>query len=154
MGVEIERKFLVRDDTWREGARGKAIRQGYLALGPPVAVRVRISGAAAILNIKKAVLDIEREEFEYAIPLDDAHTLLDGLCSGAVIEKTRFEITHAGVLWEVDEFHGANAGLIVAEVELASIDQHVVRPPWAGEEVSDDPRYLNTSLAQRPFREW
>jgi len=154
MGTEIERKFLVIDDSWRKNSVGVFYRQGYLAVGPPVAVRVRVAGAKALLNIKKATLDIARAEFEYAIPAEDAESMLAELCEGSLIEKTRYKIPFAGHLWEVDEFHGENAGLIVAEIELTRADESFERPPWVGNEVSNDPRYLNACLARRPFSRW
>lgn len=154
MGSEIERKFLVVGEGWRVGARAAPCRQGYLAVGPPVAVRVRIMGGRATLNIKRAILDIERDEFEYPLPLEDAEALLAGLCQGTVIEKTRYVTRYADLVWEVDVFEGANAGLVVAEVELDHAVQRVDLPPWVGAEVSGDPRYLNTSLALHPYTRW
>jgi len=154
MGTEIERKFLVKGDAWREGAKGVPCRQGYMCVGPPVAARVRIMGDRATLNVKRATLDIARDEFEYTIPREDAEALLAGLCEGHVIEKTRYEIEYAGMTWEVDEFHGVNAGLIVAEIELDAVDQEFDRPPWVGEEVSSDARYLNSHLTRHPYSEW
>ena len=153
MGREIERKFRVIGDDWRSGAEGERIRQGYLAFGPPTAVRVRISGGKANLNIKTATTEIERAEYEYAIPLADAEELL-GMCQGHEVEKTRYRVEHAGRVWEIDVFQGVNAGLIVAEVELDSRDATFETPQWVGEEVSGDPRYLNTHLSLTPYREW
>ena len=166
MGKEIERKFLVRDDTWRvEADAGLHCAQGYLCVGPPVAVRVRIMGGKAMLNIKKAVLStggeipgaihaVERDEFEYPIPLDDAEALLAGLCNGYPIEKTRHKFSYGGYVWEIDVFAGENAGLIVAEIELSSADEPFERPSWLAEEVSHDPRYLNSNLSRKPFSQW
>jgi adenylate cyclase len=154
MGYEIERKFLVKDEGWREGGNGKAMRQGYLAVGPPVAIRVRIANGQAILNIKKATTDIGRDEFEYAVPAADAEVMLAGLCEGYIIEKTRHDVWHAGKKWEIDVFEGANAGLIVAEIELDDASEHFERPPWLGPEVSHDPRYLNSCLSRRPYSLW
>jgi adenylate cyclase len=154
VGKEIERKFLVRDTSWKEGAKGVPYRQGYLAVGPPVAVRVRIAGGKALLNVKRATLDISRDEFEYQIPLEDAEAMLDGLCEGLLIEKMRYKVIYAGVLWEIDVFEGANEGLVVAEIELSDPEQHFEHPPWLGEEVSGDPRYLNTSLSRFPYSQW
>ena len=154
MGTEIERKFLVTDGSWREGAEGIAYRQGYMATGPPVAVRARIMGAKAVITIKKATVDIARDEFEYAIPLADAEAILARLCTGHIIEKTRYKVPFDGLVWEVDVFEGANAGLIVAEVELEDVAQFFGKPPWAGEEVSHDPRYLNSNLSKRPYTDW
>ena len=154
MGKEIERKFLVKDESWREGTTGVPYRQGYLAVGPPVAVRVRIAGGKAYLNIKKSTLDTSRDEFEYPIPIEDAQTILSHLCKGFPIEKTRYKIAFADMLWDIDVFEGANHGLIVAEIELADPDQHFERPPWLGQEVSADPRYLNSSLSLNPYSHW
>lgn len=154
MGREIERKFLVADDGWRPGFDPKPMRQGYLSFGPPASVRVRVSAAKAYLNIKQSTLNIARDEFEYAIPVADAEFMLAHLCAGQSIEKTRHHVRHGGLVWEVDVFEGANAGLVVAEVELQRADQHVDLPPWTGREVSGDARYLNSSLAQRPFITW
>lgn len=155
MGIEIERKFLIRDASWRaEADAGLHCVQGYLCVGPPVAVRVRIMGGEAKLNIKKATLSVQRDEFEYAIPLDDAEALLAGLCDGYAVEKTRHKLRHGGRTWEIDVFGGENAGLTVAEIELPSPDAPFERPPWLGVEVSDDPRYLNSNLSRMPFNRW
>lgn len=154
MGREIERKFLVASDAWRPGFDPKPMRQGYLTFGPPVSVRVRVSGQKAYLNIKQSTLSIARDEFEYEIPVTDAEHLLAHGCAGQAVVKTRHHVKHGGLLWEVDVFEGANAGLVVAEVELDSEHQRVDLPLWVGREVSGDPRYLNSSLAQRPFTTW
>jgi adenylate cyclase len=154
VGREIERKFLVTGDGWRPGEAPKPMRQGYVAFGPPASVRVRISGQTAHLNIKQSTLAIARDEFEYEIPVDDAEFMLANLCAGPLVEKTRYHVRHGGLLWEVDVFEGANAGLVLAEIELDSLDQHVSPPAWVGMEVSGDARYLNSSLAQRPFTRW
>ena len=154
MGTEIERKFLVVGDGWRGKGDGKLLQQGYLCFGPPVAVRVRMSGEHAVLNMKKASLSITRDEFEYAIPCADGAEILAKLCEGSIIEKTRYEVKYKGMIWEVDEFHGANAGLIIAEIELSSEEQTFEKPAWVGEEVSAEPRYLNTHLSRRPYSTW
>ena len=154
MGKEIERKFLVAGDGWREGAKGTRLRQGYLCQGPPVAARVRVAGEKAWLNIKKATVDIVRDEFEYEIPVEDAEHILSHLCQGFPIEKTRYEVDYGGLTWEIDVFEGFNEGLIVAEVELEAEDQHVEFPPWLGPEVSSEPRYFNSCLTQHPYRDW
>ncbi len=155
MGIEIERKFLVNDDSWRTpDLAGTPIRQGYLAVGPPSAVRVRIAGDKAILNVKSAVISITRLEFEYPVPVDDAEEILESACDGRIVRKTRFLVEHAGMTWEVDVFDGPNEGLIVAELELESEDQPFEKPPWLGEEVSGEPRYLNTHLSTHPYTEW
>lgn len=152
MGREIERKFLVAGKPWQEG--GVAIRQAYLAFGPPVAVRVRIAGERANLNLKQATLDISRAEYEYEIPLADAEELLFQHRVGASIEKTRYRVPFEGRTWEIDVFEGANAGLVVAEIELEGEDAALALPPWVGPEVSGDARYLNTHLALHPYRDW
>lgn len=154
MGTEIERKFLVNGDAWREGAQRLECAQGYLTTGPPVSVRVRTMGDRAMLTVKSGRSGITRAEYEYTIPVDDARELLATACCSAVIEKTRHLVQHAGMTWEVDEFHGDNEGLLVAEIELETEDQPFESPPWIGEEVSLDPRYLNSSLSQHPYSEW
>ncbi|MCC6795094.1 MAG: CYTH domain-containing protein [Candidatus Hydrogenedentes bacterium] len=154
MGVEIERKFLVCGEDWGQTPRAEHCRQGYLAFGPPVAVRVRIMGGVATLNVKTATTAISRHEFEYEIPMTDAESILATSCAGAIIEKTRHCVEYGGKTWEVDVFAGSNAGLIVAEIEIDSEDEPFERPPWLGREVSGVPRYLNTSLCQRPYSEW
>ncbi len=155
MAREIERKFLLRDDGWRAAVEhSEHLRQGYLAGTPHCSVRVRIGGDAAHLNIKSATLGIEREEFEYPIPLADAETMLRLLCGGRTLDKTRHTIHHGGYAWEVDEFHGANQGLVVAEIELPRVDAEFSRPAWLGAEVSSDPRYYNTCLAEHPYDTW
>lgn len=155
MGIEIERKFLVVNEQWREQCSGGIlIRQGYLALGPPTAVRVRLAGGHATLNVKTATVHIARNEFEYGIPLGDGEAMLEAIRARHIIEKTRYEAVFDGLTWEIDEFHGANKGLIVAELELDSVGQTFSCPEWIGEEVSHDPRYLNTHLSRHPYMQW
>ena len=154
MAVEIERKFLVRNDDWRQGAVGTNYRQGYLSIDPERTVRVRIAGDKGFLTIKGKTEGMSRSEFEYPIPLEEAAQLLDALCLRPMIEKIRYCVTYAGNLWEIDEFAGENEGLILAEIELATSDQQVELPPWAGEEVTSDARYYNASLSQIPYRDW
>lgn len=154
MAVEIERKFLVRDASWREGEpAGMRMSQGYLSRERGRTVRVRLAGNQAWLTIKGMAEGISRPEYEYNIPVEDAAELLS-LCTGSVIDKTRYPIAYGGHVWEVDVFHGENAGLIVAEVELADESEIPEMPPWVGEEVSEDRRYANSMLAERPFSEW
>lgn len=153
MYQEIERKFLVAADDWRGETVGVPIRQGYLSRGIGTTVRVRRAGAQARLTIKGPVSDGVRPEFEYDIPAAEAEQLL-ALCGTALVEKTRYEVPHRGHVWEVDVFEGRNAGLVVAEIELDSVGELVELPDWVGTEVTDDPRYLNASLAERPFRDW
>ncbi len=154
MGTEIERKFLVRGDGWRQGAAGTRYRQGYLSTAAERNVRVRLAGARGFLTVKGRAEGLTRLEFEYEIPAADAERLLDELCRKPLIEKTRFVVEHRGATWEIDEFEGVNAGLVVAEVELEDEDQEVDLPPWVGAEVSEDPRYLNASLVDKPFATW
>ncbi len=154
MGIEIERKFLVSGDGWREGARGVVIRQGYLCSRGDTLVRVRTCGDDAFLTIKGDNSGIARVEFEYPVPAADAAAMLDRLCQRPLIEKTRYAVEFEGLEWVVDDFAGDNAGLIVAEVELADVDQAVPLPPWIGREVTLDPRFLNVNLASRPFTRW
>lgn len=154
MGVEIERKFLVVDDTWMQQVRSRTrISQGYLANEQGVTVRVRIKGDQGYLTIKGRSEGISRAEFEYAIPVDDAEAML-GLASGPVIDKVRHLVDVAGRTWEVDVFAGDNAGLVIAEVELPSEDVELTVPDWAGDDVSQDARYYNVNLASRPFTSW
>ena len=153
MPRETERKFLVTSDAWRGRALGVTYRQGYLSTVPERIVRVRTAGAEAFLTVKGPTTDNSRLEFEYHIPLADAEQML-ALCEGPLVEKTRFEIPHAGRIWQVDEFLGDNRGLIVAEVELASAADAIDIPDWIGTEVSGDPRYYNSNLAITPFSQW
>lgn len=154
MAKEIERKFLVTGDAWREKAAGTRYRQGYLSSHPERTVRVRIAGRKGFLTIKGPSRGATRDEFEYPIPLADAEALLTQLCERPLIEKTRFQVRYKGLTWEIDVFEGENRGLVVAEVELKSEDQAVPVPPWIGREVTDDARYFNSNLAKRPFRRW
>ncbi|WP_295990184.1 CYTH domain-containing protein [Rugamonas sp.] len=154
MGVEIERKFLVRGDDWRALGEARLMRQGYLSTDPDRTVRVRIEGESATMTIKGRSVGASRGEWEYAIPLADAAELLDRLCLQPLIEKYRRRIAHAGMLWEVDEFLGANAGLVVAEIELASEDQAFDRPAWVAAEVTDERRYFNSNLIRLPYSQW
>ncbi|NIA00371.1 CYTH domain-containing protein [Massilia sp. CCM 8734] len=154
MGVEIERKFLLAGDAWRSLGEPVLLRQGYLSTDPDRTVRVRIEGGGATLTIKGRSEDAMRGEWEYPIPLADAGELLDRLCQQPIIEKYRRRITFAGNVWEVDEFLGANAGLMFAEIELASEDQAFEKPDWIGEEVTHDRRYFNSSLIRLPFSQW
>jgi adenylate cyclase len=155
MGTEIERKFLIKDDRWRlQASGGVRYRQGYLSTDRQRSVRVRVAGEAGSLTIKGETRGIRRSEFEYAIPLEDAIAMLDEVCLRPLIEKVRYRVQTGGRLWEVDEFLGANAGLLVAEVELAGEDEALELPEWVGEEVSADARYFNVNLVAAPFSEW
>ena len=152
MGIEIERKFLVVGDDWRQ-APAVPYAQGYLNRDKQRTVRVRIAQGQAWLTVKGANAGATRAEFEYAIPVADAEQLL-ALCDGPLVRKLRRVVVHAGSTWEIDEFQGDNAGLVVAEIELPSEDAPFEPPPWLGAEVTHDPRYFNSSLATAPFSTW
>ncbi len=154
MATEIERKFTVKSDQWRKLATGIVYRQGYIATKKGITVRVRLVGNQGYLTIKGSTVGISRTEYEYPIPAADAQAMLDSLCERPLIEKTRYKVEHAGLIWEVDEFAGENQGLIIAEVELADENQIIELPDWIGIEVSDDPRYFNANLVQYPFSKW
>jgi adenylate cyclase len=153
MGTEIERKFLVVGDDWRRGASGSSYIQGYLSRDVARVVRIRQTGPSAYLTIKGTAEGTKRPEFEYPIPLSDAQQLMK-LCLRPLVEKTRYVIKYGGKRWEVDEFHGDNHGLILAEIELSSEDESIEIPPWIGQEVSGDSRYFNSSLSERPYTQW
>jgi CYTH domain-containing protein len=154
MGKEIERKFLLSGDAWRNLAEGVPYRQGYLTTNKQRTVRVRTVGERGYLTIKGISVGNARAEYEYEIPTRDANEMLDALCERPIIEKDRYTISVGEVIWEVDEFKGINQGLIVAEVELSSEDQQVDLPDWVGEEVSGDPKYFNASLISHPYSSW
>jgi adenylate cyclase len=156
MGVEIERKFLVRRDLWPGASvitSSTPFQQGYLSRERGRTVRIRRAGDHAYLTIKGESVALVRPEFEYEIPVTDAGPLL-AMCAGPIIEKVRHLVEHEGHTWEVDEFSGANAGLLVAEIELTRADDGFARPAWVGDEVTDDRRYLNSNLVEHPFAEW
>ena len=161
MPLEIERKFLVTCEGWRAAAHQVVpMAQGYINdMGAmdrgeqKASVRVRIQGDAAFLNLKSRELGHTRQEFDYQIPVADARALL-ALCVGGVVDKRRHYVNHEGHLWEVDEFLGDNAGLVVAEIELEHADEAFVKPAWAGRQVTDAARYYNLALAARPYSRW
>ncbi len=161
MGIEIERKFLVINDAWRGAAHEVvAMAQGYLndqamveGGAQKASVRVRIEGDAAYLNLKSRERGHTRQEFNYPIPVDEARSLLV-LCVGGLIDKRRHYVRHEGHLWEVDEFLGDNAGLVVAEIELQHADEAFALPAWTGKQVTDSLRYYNLALASRPYSQW
>ncbi|MGV7210017.1 CYTH domain-containing protein [Oxalobacteraceae bacterium A2-2] len=154
MGVEIERKFLLRGEAWRTLGEPVLLRQGYLSSQRERVVRVRIEGGRGVLTIKGANQGASRGEWEYEIPVAEAAELLDRLCERPLIEKYRRRIAHGGHVWEVDEFLGENAGLAVAEIELSAEDEAFDKPDWAGEEVTADVRYLNSNLIKHPYTAW
>jgi len=154
MATEIERKYLVKGDSWRSVAVGSVYRQGYIATQGGATVRVRIAADKGYLTIKGVRVGFSRSEFEYLIPLEDAENMLHTLCERPLIEKIRYKIEWDDLIWEIDEFDGANKGLILAEVELKDENQLFEIPSWIGEEVSQDPRYYNSYLVQHPFTQW
>ena len=155
MALEIERKFLVKGDGWRGVVEPMRMRQGYVPTENHVTVRVRTAGAKAWITLKTPAKDLVRQEFEYEIPLADANAMLDSMC-GSVVEKNRYRISAAeqGLAWEVDEFLGANAPLVTAEIELPDVEFAVQLPEWVGCEVTDDNRFKNNRLAERPYSAW
>ncbi|RXR00940.1 CYTH domain-containing protein [Pseudoxanthomonas composti] len=161
MAIEIERKFLVTGDAWRAAAHAVIpMAQGYLndvgaveAGTQKASVRVRLQGETAFLNIKSRQMGHTRQEFEYPVPVEDARALL-ALCVGGLVDKRRHLVTVGAHLWEVDEFLGDNAGLVVAEVELGAADEAFEKPEWAGAEVTDEGRYYNLALASHPYARW
>jgi adenylate cyclase len=154
MGIEIERKFLVNGEAWKDLSTGTTYRQGYLSTEKERTVRVRTINDKGFLTIKGLTRGASRAEFEYDIPADDANQLLDELCLKPLIEKKRYKIQHDGLIWEVDAFFGENDGLIVAEIELESEDQMFTKPEWVGAEVTGDPRYYNANLIANPYKNW
>lgn len=153
--LEIERKFLVHSNAWKALAtQSVPMRQGYLNAEIGCSVRVRIADQAAWLNIKSATIGAQRLEFEYPIPLADAHRMLDTLTCKPLIEKTRHFVEIGRHTWEIDVFEGDNAGLIVAEIELDDAAESFEKPDWVGEEVTHDPRYYNTCLSSHPYKDW
>lgn len=154
MGEEIERKFLVTGDGWRRMAEGTRYRQGFLSTEPERTVRVRQAGPQGSITVKGKSVGARRAEFEYEIPVADAESMLDALCKRPLIEKVRYTVSVGSHTWEIDVFEGDNAGLVVAEIELESEDEAFVKPDWAGDEVTDDPRYFNSNLVAKPYRTW
>jgi adenylate cyclase len=154
MAQEIERKYLLKGDSWRELSIGSVYCQGYIATKNQVTVRVRIVGQQGYLTIKGPSVKCSRLEFEYPIPVEDAQEMLNTLCEQPLIEKIRYKVQWGGLTWEIDEFDGLNQGLILAEVELNDANQEIELPPWIGEEVSHDHRYFNSYLVKHPFSQW
>jgi len=154
MGIEIERKFLVTSQEWRDMADGIDYRQGYLSTVKERTVRVRTVGERGYITVKGITVGARRSEFEYEIPRRDADSMLDYLCERPLIFKTRYTVPHRGHVWEIDDFHLENAGLVVAEVELTDPDEWFAKPPWIGDEVTGDSRYFNANLIAHPFCDW
>ena len=155
MPLEIERKFLVLNDSWRNHVhKVKKLTQGYLANTDKCSVRIRISDDGADINIKSMTIDIVRSEFEYPLPVDEAKIILDTLCLQPLICKTRHCLKHNNFEWEIDVFSGENTGLVIAEIELEQRDIEFQKPAWLGKEVSGDIRYFNMSLVNMPYSRW
>ncbi len=155
MATEIERKFLVQNDLWRDQVIEESrLQQGYLANQNNASIRVRTANGRAWLNIKSATMGIRRLEFEYEIPLEDAEQILQEIAQQPFIDKIRYKVKCGDHVWDLDVFEGANNGLVVAEVELGTEDEAFEMPQWAGAEVSGDPRYYNVNLVQHPYRDW
>lgn len=154
MGQEIERKFLVTSTAYRDLAKGTHYKQGYLNSQKERVVRVRTIDTTGFMTVKGITKGATRLEYEYEIPAKDADELLDQLCEQPIIDKHRYKVATGDFVWEIDEFHGDNEGLTVAEVELESEDQDFPKPDWIGEEVTGDPRYYNSNLIANPFKSW
>lgn len=154
MGKEIEKKFLIKNDSWRGLSKGKHYCQGYLSRDKSSTVRVRTIEARGILTIKGPTQDGARLEYEYEIPLTEAREMLEKLCEKPLIEKIRYKIPFGDFTWEVDEFKGENEGLIFAEIELNHVEETFPLPAWIGEEVTTDERYYNANLVRHPFSRW
>ncbi|MFZ1863903.1 MAG: CYTH domain-containing protein [Polyangiales bacterium] len=154
MGEEIERKFLVHGEGWRDEATGTLYRQGFLSTEPERTVRVRVAGEMGWITVKGRTAGARRAEFEYEIPAADAREMLDTLCKRPLIEKVRYTVRTGRHVWEIDVFQGDNAGLVVAEIELEAEDEAFEKPSWIGDEVTEDPRYFNSSLVEHPYSAW
>ncbi|TGM62982.1 CYTH domain-containing protein [Leptospira meyeri] len=152
--MEIERKFLVTSSAFKNEAVPSMISQGYLNSDKNRTVRVRINSNKAYITIKSRTVGISRDEFEYEIPVADAEKMINNICEKPIIKKLRYLIQFQDSLWEVDEFLEENEGLTVAEIELIAENQAFSKPEWIGKEVSDDPRYFNSSLIKMPFKQW
>lgn len=153
MMTEIERKYLVKGDFKSRARACVEMKQGYICADPGRSVRVRICGDAAYLTIKGPAVGISRFEWERQIPVEEGEALMK-LCHTGIVLKTRYIIDYDGHIWEVDEFHGDNEGLVVAEIELKEENEKFALPQWISKEVTSDPRYLNTNLAANPYKNW
>lgn len=154
MAIEIERKFLLNSDAWRNNAQGTAYKQGYILNSTGTTVRVRVAGTKGILTIKGRGENLVRPEYEYEIPLNDAEEMLVTLCAKPLIEKTRFHVLFANHVWDIDVFHGDNAGLTLAEIELSEPDEVFEKPDWLGQEVTGNERFFNAYLVNHPYKSW
>lgn len=154
MGKEIERKFLVKDNTYKTLAKGVLYYQGFLSTNKERVVRVRVIGKDALLTIKGISYGASRTEFEYSIPVEDAKIMLEEMCEKPIIKKYRYILKYGDMVWEVDEFLEENEGLVIAEVELKDEAQNILLPKWISNEVTHDPRYYNANLVKHPFKDW
>ncbi len=154
MGVEIERKFLIDETKLPTLQNGYTIKQGYIQTIDHTTVRIRVRGQEAFLTIKGKSQGASRLEFEYPIPLNDAEEMLTNLCHASRVEKTRYLIEYEGLTWEVDIFEGSNKGLMIAEIELKSEDEAFPLPEWVTKEVTEDVRYFNANLVEKPYKSW
>jgi len=155
VGIEIERKFLVKNDSWRlHAGTGMFYRQGYVASDETGLVRVSLTVDQSWLTIKRAQSPLRRLEYEYPLPRDDAEEMFREVCLSGQIQKQRYRIPHAGHVWEVDVFEAENAGLVVAEIELSEEGETFERPDWLGKEISTDSRYFAMNLARHPYTIW
>jgi adenylate cyclase len=154
MGLEIERKFLVKDSSYKKDAKKIFIRQGFLNDDMNRLVRIRIAGEKAFITIKGPSEGMVRREFEYTILKEDAEIMIRDMCIPPLLIKNRFMVDFEGMTWEIDEFLGENEGLVVAEVEIPSTDYNLKLPPWVGVEVTGQTRYYNASLVKNPYKLW
>jgi CYTH domain-containing protein len=154
MASEIERKFLTQSNDYKSIAEGVPYTQGYICSGKGKVVRVRIAGTKGYITIKGPQKGIKRSEYEYEIPVNDALEMLENLCTKPLIEKRRYSVSHEGFIWEIDEFHGENNGLVVAEIELEDENQKFSIPEWIGREVTGESKYYNSSLIKNPYSKW
>ena len=154
MSLEIERKFLLKTTQPLQGLAGVVIRQGYLSDTSQANLRVRIKAEKAYLTVKSKTVGLVRKEFEYEIPVQDAEEMLSQFCQKPLVEKTRYKLEYAGYIWEIDVFVGENAGLVLAEVELASAEDTLDLPAWIDREVTQDKRFYNAYLAKHPYSQW
>lgn len=154
MAKEIERKFRVKSNAYRNTGERKYYKQGYLSTDKGRTVRIRIVDNQGYITVKGAAQSLSRDEYEYAIPATDANEMLDNLCLKPLIEKYRYRVPYAGMVWEVDEFLRENSGLIVAEIEIPAEDHPFCIPDWIGKEVTNDRKYFNSCLVQRPYSAW
>lgn len=154
MGTEIERKFLIKNDEWKKNAQYSDYRQGYIFAEKKGIVRVRTVEQKGFITIKSAPVGLKRQEYEYEIPLADAIVMLETMCENYIVEKKRYKLKYGTHIWEIDEFTGHNEGLIVAEIELSDEDEEFEKPPWVGQEVSRNPKYHNSNLSKKPYKQW